>query len=159
MAGKKGSKHTKKRVIQPPACLSCGAAVYCKGLCRKCYYKQPHIIEKRRPYMVKWRQDNKKKINESCKQYYRKNSQAWRERDVKSRYGVTHEEYQTLMQRPCAICGEEAQAMDHDHKTGKLRDPLCGLCNVGLGMFKDSPELLIAATAYLRRHILDGGDQ
>jgi Recombination endonuclease VII len=81
--------------------------------------------------------------------------------------GLTPETYQELFDRQqglCAIChqpetqnrvkypGKRLLQMDHDHKTGKLRDLLCGRCNIGLGKFDESPELLEAAAAYLRRH-------
>lgn len=55
----------------------------------------------------------------------------------------------------CAICGrEEPQhrlCVDHSHTSGKLRGFLCAQCNVGLGMFRDSPEIVDQAASYLRR--------
>lgn len=39
--------------------------------------------------------------------------------------------------------------VDHCHETGQVRGLLCNLCNQALGLFKDSPELLARATAYL----------
>jgi hypothetical protein len=50
----------------------------------------------------------------------------------------------------CLICGVEAKlVVDHDHRTGMVRGGLCSNCNLGLGHFKDSPELLRFAALYL----------
>ena len=55
----------------------------------------------------------------------------------------------------CHICFikeidyEKKLSMDHCHKTGLFRGWLCSACNVSLGGFKDSPELLRAAISYL----------
>lgn len=53
----------------------------------------------------------------------------------------------------CAICGvrpDRSLALDHCHKTGKLRGLLCFSCNVALGHFKDDPKLLRKAIRYLK---------
>lgn len=53
----------------------------------------------------------------------------------------------------CEICGERKQlCVDHDHKTNTFRGLLCNSCNVGIGYFKDKPELLIKASLYIQSH-------
>jgi hypothetical protein len=56
----------------------------------------------------------------------------------------------------CEICGKQAEkrnlALDHCHRTGALRGILCMKCNLGLGYYMDSPELLAKAIEYLRKH-------
>lgn len=55
-----------------------------------------------------------------------------------------------LRKLPCAICGStEKPHIDHDHETGVVRGTLCRTCNIGLGMFKDNPELMRQAAQYL----------
>lgn len=42
--------------------------------------------------------------------------------------------------------------MDHDHDTSMVRGILCEMCNGGLGQFRDDPETIESAIAYLERH-------
>lgn len=73
------------------------------------------------------------------------------------RYNISVEEYEQLLcsqNQRCAICGNELSKhnvrVDHSHKTGRLRGLLCVSCNTGIGLLKDSPDILRAASAYLR---------
>ena len=55
----------------------------------------------------------------------------------------------------CAICknpniANRRLGVDHDHKTNEIRGLLCHNCNLGLGYFKDSTELLSRAIKYLQ---------
>jgi hypothetical protein len=61
----------------------------------------------------------------------------------------------------CDICGGTPQdgdrrtvrlCIDHDHVTGEFRGLLCAACNIGLGKFKDDPQILAAAIEYLNQH-------
>ena len=52
----------------------------------------------------------------------------------------------------CAICGDPAQHLDHDHETGATRQMLCQRCNQGLGLFRDDPGLLQTAALYVEGH-------
>lgn len=78
-------------------------------------------------------------------------------RDTLSKYGIDLKEFRRLLDVQaggCAICrnlnGKRRLAVDHCHKTGKVRGLLCTRCNVGLGAFLDSIDKLKRAIAYLR---------
>ena len=82
---------------------------------------------------------------------------------LKSRYGITYEEFCQMHFDQCEMCavcgchigiiksdgGPPTAHVDHDHETGKIRGLLCGNCNLGLGMFKDDKEILNDAIDYL----------
>jgi hypothetical protein len=80
-----------------------------------------------------------------------------RKHNLKRYYGLTVAEHQALLLGQggaCAICtgdnGERRDlAVDHCHKTQKVRGLLCDRCNQAIGLFKDNPTLLRAAIAYL----------
>lgn len=80
-------------------------------------------------------------------------------RNIRRHYGVEPEQYQAMGEEQkwvCAICGNQTSngfrlAVDHDHKTRKVRGLLCESCNNGIGRFKDDPELLRKAACYLER--------
>lgn len=65
----------------------------------------------------------------------------------------------------CAICRVHQDevnlrlAVDHCHTSLAFRGMLCTNCNQGLGKFKDSPERLEAAAAYLRSAQQAGDDR
>ena len=77
---------------------------------------------------------------------------------LKVHYGITIDEYKAMEAAQgfvCAICSQPAEdtlCVDHCHSTSKVRGLLCRKCNTGLGCFKDNPELMVKAMAYLEAH-------
>lgn len=77
---------------------------------------------------------------------------------LRRRYGITIEQYETILRNQrgvCAIClranrNDIKLAIDHDHVTGHVRGLLCIPCNTMLGWLSDSPVLLRRAVKYLR---------
>jgi hypothetical protein len=57
----------------------------------------------------------------------------------------------------CDLCGgppignRKRLSVDHCHETGVFRGFLCGMCNSGLGYFKDSPDVLRRAASYVEK--------
>ena len=71
--------------------------------------------------------------------------------------GTSAEEYELKLREAeyrCEICGVDSgdkfPQIDHDHLTNKFRGILCGMCNRGLGSFRDNTDLLEKAIAYLQ---------
>jgi len=57
----------------------------------------------------------------------------------------------------CPICGKRTIAgitskvvLDHDHRSGKVRDWICDSCNTGIGRFKDDVELMKKAIRFIK---------
>jgi len=75
-------------------------------------------------------------------------------------YGISKEQYLGILEKQnnkCAICkcsfiDKNDIHFDHNHNTGGNRGILCGSCNLAIGKFKDSQELLKNAIAYLERY-------
>ena len=100
-------------------------------------------------------------IKEHRQRWAKENPKKRRARKLRSKYGLTTECYDKMMEAQngrCAICGttETRNAaykffpVDHCHETGKVRGLLCDFCNVGLGRFEDDIERLQKAIEYLK---------
>lgn len=85
---------------------------------------------------------------------------AARNRRYLNRYGITAadvDELRAAQHYRCALCGRHEDRLplglmvDHHHRSGTVRALLCHSCNAGLGHFRESPETLRAALAYLER--------
>lgn len=55
------------------------------------------------------------------REYWKRNPEKLRAKNIMAAYGITAEEYDRLMADPCGICGALAEHLDHDHDTGRLR--------------------------------------
>lgn len=94
------------------------------------------------------------------RQASRPNIQAERkQRFVQSRYGLSWDEYQAMVEASngcCTICQQAFEEkrkepfIDHCHSSGKVRGLLCLGCNSALGHFKDSESSLERAILYLQ---------
>jgi len=74
---------------------------------------------------------------------------------VKRKYGLSAEQYDTLMQtKACMVCERNFSKtikphIDHDHVTGRVRGLICASCNIVLGNARDSLDTLRNAIDYL----------
>jgi hypothetical protein len=92
---------------------------------------------------------SRNKDKDKWKVYHRSHS-------LKSRYGITIEEYNKLLKQQngvCAICKQPPRkkrlAVDHSHKNNIIRGLLCPTCNNVLGWL-DKTHWLLAAMQYLK---------
>lgn len=103
----------------------------------------------------KWREKSNYKTPKS---YYRKHN-------LKRLYSITIEDYDKMYFRQngvCMTCGrpETAEnqygirrlAVDHDHKTGKVRGLLCTCCNRLIGLARDDINTLKRIIEYLEEN-------
>lgn len=112
-----------------------------------------------------WRDANKDKVREKKRRDYATNGDeiraVLRDFHFRRKFGISLAERDALAEQQgnhCSICGtheselDKRLAVDHDHVTGAVRALLCQSCNLGLGFFKDRPELLEKAAEYVRDH-------
>jgi len=112
----------------------------------------------------KWRKAHpeaeKKMKNKYRAAHPEKITQDWKKYQAK-RYGMTVEQREAAVksrQSRCDICvliGDMTPVMlcqDHDKATGQNRGMLCSRHNLGLGHFNHSPNELLAAVEYMKRH-------
>lgn len=83
------------------------------------------------------------------------------EYQMKKNYGIGFFEYDAMFKKQnglCAICDapppnhhKKRLNIDHCHTSGRVRGLLCDACNRGIGLLKDSPDLMLKAISYLAR--------
>lgn|SRR5574343_135257 len=113
-----------------------------KGLCQSCYFSRankirldnPEFRQKQRDRSKQWRKDNPERAYlTDFKKHLIRN------------YGITYIQYESMLKNQnnvCKICKNPESlklrkrinklAVDHCHKTGKIRGLLCFKCNVSL---------------------------
>lgn len=113
-------------------------------------------------------EDTKTYANRAQKVYRAVREEAYQGYELKRNFGMSVEEYDAISAKQggrCAICRQPETvvmrgklmrlAVDHCHSGGHIRELLCSACNTGLGSFRDDPERMEAAIAYLRKHKVD----
>jgi hypothetical protein len=121
--------------------------------------------EKAREVRERFAKENPAKVKASAASYAKRKRAEdplfYRRHNLKRNYDMSLEAYGAMLNAQggvCAICKSASPGchpnfhVDHDHTTGAVRALLCFECNRGLGAFKDKPELLLKAVAYLQKY-------
>jgi hypothetical protein len=86
-----------------------------------------------------------------------------REKYDLSKYGLTPEQKTSMLGQQggcCAVCGYKFgqkkgdMHVDHCHTTGAVRGLLCNECNTGIGLLRESAEIMQSAVKYLNQSAL-----
>ncbi len=128
-----------------------------RALERERYTKNLKIMQlRRRRQAAKRRLEDPKRETARGRDWRAKNPDKWREYTYRYLYGLSIEEFQErniAQESKCAICRRiKPLAVDHCHKTGKVRGLLCKKCNLALGYIDDTIELAEAMKCYLEKH-------
>lgn len=118
-----------------------------------------------REYGRKYRIANRERIREINRKSRKKDperTKLWQKKsDLKRTFGLTIEQYDSILISQgdgCAICDRKQKdskkrlAVDHCHKTMKIRGILCETCNLLIGYSKDNIAILNKAIDYLIKH-------
>lgn len=118
------------------------------SICKSCKKNQTY----------KWRKNNRETYNSVAREWRKNHKLSCREYNLRKKFGITNAQYSEMFNAQdgcCWICGRHQSqvkrrlAVDHCHKTNKIRKLLCSNCNKGLGNFKENPEFLRRAAIYL----------
>lgn len=143
--------------------------------CTKCHVVKPldqfhrraSARDGRQPYCgvcatadaLAWNQANPGYHRQKANEYRLRHPEKVADRALRWKLGVavgTYADMLAAQDGKCAICGTTDPGprikrfhVDHCHATGQVRGLLCHSCNIGLGAFRDKPNLLILASKYL----------
>ena len=166
-ANRKAAKEAGIKFYDGSPCKKCGSTerYTVSSDCRQCTIKKTTKRNKEDPkyreYQQQYREKNTLTQKEYHKLWYQENNEKVYEYNLKKKYGIIYAEYEKMLTEQkglCAICGKaEAEnkrlAVDHCHRTGKIRSLLCGKCNKAIGLLDDDPELMKQAIEYMRKHV------
>ncbi len=123
----------------------------------------------KRDQIHRYRKECKDCFNKGQRKRHKDNPRSWEKTRrtcyLRWRFGITQEDYNEMFSRQngvCAICGQPETAMrkgklihlaiDHDHKTGTVRELLCSKCNKALGLLDEDEDRCRSMVAYIQKH-------
>lgn len=126
-----------------------------KSSCKSCDSQKNKEL-----YLLKATEINRKN-RERVRNKFKNDPNLYRNKALKQRFGISLEDKNKMSASQgdaCKICLKHVSELefplcvDHDHRTGKIRDLLCRECNLAIGFLKDSVDTLKSAIDYLERH-------
>lgn len=102
---------------------------------------------------------NRQERIDKAKNAYRRDPESRWAYMIRYKFGISVEQYKAMLSTQdgvCLICKQPPSgrfkrlAVDHCHKTNKIRGLLCVKCNRVIGYLRDDPVVADAAAAYLR---------
>ena len=121
-------------------------------------YKDPIKVAEK---CKKWEAAHREARSATKKKYRDANPDYCKNYRLQYNYGITLEDWKIMFEKQngcCAICNTHQSLLsrtlvvDHDHKTGKVRNLLCDGCNVRLGNCKEDPDILRKTADYIEYH-------
>ena len=117
--------------------------------------------ENKEVYDRRYYKKNKEKINKVNKKYAQseKGKLGKRKDALKRKFGISLKEYDEIFAKQngiCVICGQteinRRLAVDHNHKTDKIRGLLCTRCNFWVGQMEKNPNLISQIMEYIKNY-------
>ena len=129
---------------------------------KEVYYADPEKWDKKLQY------DKDKYANDPVfREKFKATGKLWRIKNARkiindklfASFGITIEDYEKMLAEQNGVCrtckqnrGKRRLAVDHCHKTGKIRGLLCHYCNTTLGLVKEDIEILNNIKEYIILH-------
>jgi len=121
------------------------------------------VMYNHKEYQKEWRKSHKK----YKKEWFQKNKERYKEKyrekqkeySLQKKYGITIEQYNEIFIKQngcCKICNrhqsefKRSLAVDHCHKTNKVRGLLCHHCNAAIGHLFEDVFIMEKAISYLK---------
>jgi len=110
-------------------------------------------------YQKQWRETHKEYRREWFKKHRGKYKERQKNYTLMRKYGISSDEYNNFFMSQngcCKICNRHQSefkrrlAVDHDHKTSKVRGLLCHHCNAAIGHFFENPRTMENAITYIK---------
>lgn len=131
-----------------------------QGTCRACQkkYREANKERFRERDRARWKAYDAGRMTErALRQIASRQADPDKHRDaqLRSKYGISLADQQTLLQAQgggCGICSDAAATrlhQDHCHTTGLHRGVLCQPCNHVVGHFRENTEFILTAVDYL----------